>query len=295
MIIILIGYGLKKTAFLSTDAWQAIDKITYFILFPALLIHTLGNQTLDDISYLPILGVSVGTLLVSSVSLILFHYFKLTGNNATFTSIFQGGVRFNTYIILAISHSFFGSEGLTLASISIGFTVVMVNFLSISVFIIWGKNKPQGMLPYFKNMIQNPLILGCFIGWGLSLSGIGLPGVSENIFEIIGRAALPLGLLSVGSALTLKSIYGHSQAITLASIVQFGVKPLTATLLISSLNISGVTAGILTLLFIVPTAPSSYILARQLGGDMEAMASIITVQTLLAFILMPVLAYFLIG
>ena len=33
-----------------------------------------------------------------------------------------------------------------------------------------------------------------------------------------------------------------------------------------------------------PTAPSAYILSRQLGGDTEAMASIITVQTLIAFL-----------
>ena len=38
-----------------------------------------------------------------------------------------------------------------------------------------------------------------------------------------------------------------------------------------------------------PTAPSAYILSRQLGGDTEAMASIITVQTLMAFLIMPLL------
>jgi len=38
-----------------------------------------------------------------------------------------------------------------------------------------------------------------------------------------------------------------------------------------------------------PTAPSAYILARQLGGDTETMASIITFQTLLAFLIMPFL------
>jgi hypothetical protein len=39
-----------------------------------------------------------------------------------------------------------------------------------------------------------------------------------------------------------------------------------------------------------PTASSGYILARQLGGDTETMASIITFQTLLAFAAMPAIA-----
>ena len=50
-------------------------------------------------------------------------------------------------------------------------------------------------------MAGNPLIIACSIGWFLSLSGIGLPGMTEDILEIIGQAALPFGLLAVGAAL----------------------------------------------------------------------------------------------
>ena len=55
------------------------------------------------------------------------------------------------------------------------------------------------------------------------------------------------------------------------------------------LNISGVVAGALIIAFFVPTASSAYILARQLGGDTETMSSIITFQTLLAFVFMPLI------
>ena len=48
-------------------------------------------------------------------------------------------------------------------------------------------------------------------------------------------------------------------------------------------------AGALIIAFMTPTSPAGYILAKQLGGDTETMASIITLQTLLAFILMPVI------
>ena len=103
-------------------------------------------------------------------------------------------------------------------------------------------------------------------------------------------AALPFGLLAVGAALKPEVIRGHIKPIMIASIVQFGLKPLLVALLIAEIGLSGVAAGVLIIAFIVPTAPSAYILARQLGGDTEAMASIITFQTLLAFLLMPLLA-----
>ncbi|MBT8439210.1 MAG: AEC family transporter, partial [Gammaproteobacteria bacterium] len=72
--------------------------------------------------------------------------------------------------------------------------------------------------------------------------------------------------------------------------VQFVLKPTVAAVLIHYSGLSGVAAVVLILVFMTPTAPSAYILARQLGGDTETMASIITVQTLMAFVVMPVVA-----
>ena len=38
----------------------------------------------------------------------------------------------------------------------------------------------------------------------------------------------------------------------------------------------------------VPTSPSAYVLARQMGGDAPLLAQIITLQTILAAITMPI-------
>ncbi|MCB1880684.1 MAG: AEC family transporter [Gammaproteobacteria bacterium] len=290
MVIICVGYGLKRARFLADEIWLGIEKLTYFILFPALLIRTLGNQSLSGTPWLPILLVVAGTLMASATLLILFKRFQTAVDNATFTSIFQGGVRFNTYIALAVAQGLYGSAGLAMGSIAAGFMIVLINLLCISVFIIWGKAEFKGVKPFIRELISNPLIIACAIGWLLSLSGLGLPGITEDILEVIGRAALPFGLLAVGAALQPDAIRGHAKAIALSSIVQFGLKPLTAALLIFSTGITGVAAGVLVVAFISPTAPSAYILARQLGGDTAAMASIITFQTLLAFLTMPLIA-----
>ncbi len=216
-------------------------------------------------------------------------------DNAVFTSVFQGGVRINTYIALAVAQGFFGPEGLALASVAAGFMIVLINLLCISAFAAWGKTSIRGWAPFIRAVGGNPLIIGCAIGWFLSLSGIGLPGVMENIFEILGRAALPFGLLAVGAALKPGKIRGHAAPVAISSVVQFGVKPFTAALLIYWTGLTGVAAGVLLAAFMCPTASSGYILARQLGGDTESMASIITFQTLAAFVAMPLLSMLLLG
>jgi malonate transporter len=285
-VLIVLGFLLKRTQFLSEDAWSGIERLTYFVLFPALLIRSLGKQTLAGTPWSSMLVVVAGTLLLTTIVLLLLYRFRSI-NDTTYTSIFQGGIRFNTYITFAVAQSLFGAKGLAMASVAAGFMIVLINLLCISVFVVWGKANFNGVLSFVREVVGNPLIIGCAIGWFLSLSSIGVPSIAGDILEIIGRAALPFGLLAVGAALKPEVMRGHVSAIVFSSLAQFGLKPLIAALLISTMGLSGITAGVLTIAFMTPTAPSAYILARQLGGDTEAMASIITFQTLLAFLVMP--------
>ena len=236
------------------------------------------------------LMVVAGTLAVAASILIVWHKTRTTVSGPTFTSIFQGGIRFNTYITLSVAQSFFGTDGLTLAAVVAGFMIVLINFLIISVFVVWGSSVQSSVKSFLQEIVKNPLILGSVIGWILSLSHIGLPGITEDILEIIGQAALPFGLMAVGAALNPKALYGHVMPITISSVIQFGIKPLTVALLIYITGLTGVAAGVLVIALMTPTAPSSCILARQLGGDVETMSSIVTFQTIFAFLVMPIIA-----
>jgi hypothetical protein len=295
LVLILVGFGLKRAAFLPVGTWPGMERLTYFVLFPALLVGTLGNQSLDGVPWPGMLAVVVGTLAIAATALVLWYRIQSSVDGPTFTSIFQGGVRFNTYIALAVAQAFFGYEGLGLAAVAAGLMIVVVNLLCVFVLIRFGNAAHRGITLYAREVGGNPLVLGCTIGWFLSLSGIGLPGITEDILEIAGRAALPLGLLAVGAALKPGAVPGHAGSIAISSIVQFGLKPASAVLLISSVGLSDVAAAAVLVAFIAPTAPSAYILARQLGGDAETMASIITFQTLLAFLVMPLIATMALG
>jgi predicted permease len=294
-VLILFGYGIRRTGFLPEETWPGVEKLTYFILFPALLIRTLGTQTLVGAPWPSMLVVVVGTLLLSTLALVTFRRIRASEDGPAFTSIFQGGVRFNTYILLAVAQGLFGPEGLAMGSVAAGFMIVLINLLCVSALVIWGKAKTRGIAPFVREVVGNPLIIGCAIGWFLSLSRIGLPGIAEDILEIVGRAALPFGLLAVGAALRPKMIPGHVRPITISSMVQFGLKPLSAALLVYHTGLTGVAAGVLAIGFMTPTSPSAYILARQLGGDAETMVSIITFQTLIAFLVMPLIAQIVLG
>ena len=291
--LILIGLVLKQSRFIPDAGWSGMERLTYYLLFPALLIHTLGRQQLEGIPWEGIFIVVVGVLSVSSLILILWYRLLSSSSGPTFTSIFQGGVRFNTYIALALAQALYGEQGLAMGAVAAGFMIVLINLLCISVLSIWGEGKQRSVKGFTREIIGNPLIIACAIGWMLNVTGIGLPGPSDETLEIIGRAALPFGLLAVGAALKPRAIQSHLSPSLISALIQFVLKPLLTYAMLILTGISGVAASALIIAFMVPTAPSAYILARQLGGDAESMASIITLQTLLAFIVMPLIAYLL--
>jgi len=290
LVLILAGYGLKRLGFLPGEFWSGMEKLTYFVLLPALLIHALGKQTLVNSPWPSMAAVIFGTVLISASTLILYFVIQKSVSGPTFTSIFQGGIRFNSYIALAVAQGLYGAEGLRLTSVAMGFMVVLMNLLCVLALARWGATGVRGAKPFMREVIRNPLIVACAIGWFLSLSGVGLPGVAEEVLVFISKAALPIGLLVVGSALKPELVRGHFKAITVASAAQFVLKPLLVVLLVSVTQLAGTAASVLFIAFMTPTATSAYILARQMGGDAETMASIITFQTMLAFVAMPIIA-----
>jgi hypothetical protein len=289
LALILLGFILRQSRFLPEEAWPGMEKLTYFILLPALLVGTLGNQKITGVPWPAMLLVIVLTLGSAAALLVTWQRFGVSASNPTFTSIFQGGVRFNTYIALAVAQAFYGSAGLAMGAVAAGFMIVLINLLCVSVFSLWRDTPSKGPGALARDIVGNPLIAACCLGWLLSISGVGLPGITGSILEIVGRAALPFGLLAVGAALRPRALRGHLHPMLFASTVQFVLKPAVAALSVSISGLSGIPAGVLMIFFATPTAPSAYILARQLGGDTETMASIITFQTIAAFIVMPVI------
>lgn len=278
--LILIGYFFKRISFPSHEFWPLADKLTYFVLMPALLIYTLSKAKLD-INSVNLVLVSLLAIFLTMIFLIVFNKLSPT-NNSSFTSIVQGGIRFNTYVFLALSSSIFGNEGLILSAIILTFAIPFINILCVTVFAIYSQNNKLDFIYLVKSIVKNPLIIGCFIGGSLNILNISLPISISNIFKILSEAALPLGLLSIGYALVLKDMKNVKKDLFISSFAKFMILPIFIYTLGNLFDLNETMIAVLVLFSLLPTAPSSFILARQLGGDLPLMTTIITVQTLVS-------------
>lgn len=296
--IIFLGYIFKKISFPSKDFWPLADKLTYFIMMPALLIYSLKSAKLDLLEFSTIATLLLA-IVCTSIFLIILNKISPT-NNPSFTSIMQGGTRFNTYIFLALSAAIYGEFGLVLSSIILSFVIIFLNILNVSIFILYIKDenitnsKSRIDIKYFlKSIFKNPLIIACIIGISINYLKIPIPLVVDNSLKILSSTALALGLLSIGNALVLENFKQMLKDIFVSSFAKFLIFPLFTYIFILIFDIDKQTASILMLFALMPTATSAFILARQLGGDTKLMSAIITVQTLIsAPILLLFLAYY---
>lgn len=290
--LIMIGYFLKRIKFPSKEFWPQADKLTYFILMPSLLIYKLSTANLQGVDGLNFVATAIFAISFIFILLIMINkLFKFKGD--AFTSIVQGGIRFNTYVFLALIDSVFGDKGLVLAAILMTFVIPFINILCISSFALYINNNRLTFIYLLKSIITNPLIIACFIGGMINFLGIQLPIIADKILAILSSAALPLGLLSVGFGLVIKEINSSKNEIFNANIAKLIITPIIMFLVAKLFNLDDFMISILIIFAVLPTAPSSFVLARQLGGDVNLMSSIITVQTLVSVLfIIFVLNYF---
>lgn len=284
--LIALGFGLRRTPlFSSADFWAGAEKLAYFVLLPALLFRNVATVDIAAFDLGPLaLGLVVPTLGVAGV-LCLVH--RLVAADApAFTSVFQGGIRFNTYIGLSLSAALFADTGLALAAIIGAILVPLVNVLSSLAFELFLVDK-HSWLSLVRTVVLNPLVLGCVLGIVVNLLPVELPGLALEVLDPLSAAALPVGLLCVGAGMRAISIGEHGVGLVVAAAVKLLVLPAVTVAALLAFGVTGEAARVGLVFQAIATAPSAYVMARQRGGNARLMAALIAVQTLLSMVTLP--------
>ena len=282
--IILLGFLISRTSISSQEVWQGLERLTYYLFFPALLVGRL-SQTNFEVNELLEIGYVLGFALF--VFTILFTGLRkfIARDQGSLSSVYQGSIRFNTYIGLACVEALYGDNGLSLAALCLVVYIPLVNVLS--VISISASGDGNRWVVVTGSVLTNPLVLACLIGMGLSFYNVEVPDLGWEIIEVLSRPALPLGLLAVGAGIHFVAFGDQTWQLVVAlfcKLLAFPALVVVATLLF---KMAPGLSAVLLLLTCLPAPPSAYILARQLGGNVSLMANIITLQTLFAFFTIP--------
>ena len=259
------------------------------MLLPALLFYKTStiNLTLALVgSYATvILGALICTIIYSLVATRLV---RLPGPIAS--SVLQGSTRHNMFIALAIAERLYGGDGLALAVLATALLIPVTNIsvVSLMVVLVRGPEDDGIFKAILKDLSRNPLLLSVALGMSFNTAGIGKVPVVHEMARILGAAALPIVLLCVGANIRIRSIVAATVPVLISSIGKMVFFPAAIVLLSQQIGLSELETFVAVLFGAVPTASSSYTLARQLGGDAPLMAAIVAIQTGLALLTLPI-------
>lgn len=288
LLVTILGWWLRERGHVRDEHWRGFEHISYQVFFPAVIIHSLAKADLRSVPAIGF-GLTILAAVVLMGALLFFAYPLLNRylgvSRAAFSSVFQGGVRWNTFMAVGIAYQLYGAHGLTLVAVAIVAIIPAINVVSVLILRRFGEGE-HGPLSLVA-LVKNPFIWSSLVGIAINLTGLPLPAVLLNAADMCGKASLPAAMLLVGSGLRLNDLSRPTMPLMLASGIKLIGLPLLAAGLARLSGITGQDLGVLLACTTVPTASASYILARQMGGDARLMAAIITFQTIASVITLP--------
>ncbi|AUN93982.1 AEC family transporter [Pseudazoarcus pumilus] len=281
--LILLGVLLRRWLVADPGFWTGVEKLVYFVLFPALLFRALASVTIDLGTTLPLVASGITVMFLGF--LMGFAGRALMGlSGIAFASRLQCAYRFNTYIAIAIAGKLHGADGLALMGALCGMMVPFANIMAVGMLARHGQGRVM------RELVRNPLVIATLSGLAFNLAGGTLAVPAEAFLSRLGDAAVALGLLAVGGALRWGSAGGNVAGSVWIVTVKLALMPVVAWLLGRAVGLEGMAFDLLVLFAAMPSASSAYILAMRMGGDGAGVAWLISATTLLA---VPTLTFWL--
>jgi malonate transporter and related proteins len=172
--------------------------------------------------------------------------------------------------------------------------VPSINIVVISI-MVSNLNQPgqtdskKGIANIFIELIKNPFILAMIAGLIFSLIDSEKIVIINETSGLLGSAALPIMLLTIGAKIKVRDLALKITPILISNSLKLIAFPVIAYFVAIFMGLSQLEVIVAVIFASVPTAASSHALAKQFGGDAQLMTSIITTQVALSFITIPVI------
>jgi len=279
-LLILLGTAMRRWFGLNQDFWPQLDRLIYYIFFPALLFSSLSHFQIDFGAATPMLIVALlymgAGIALGYVAKFIFH-----APDKVFSATFQSSFRFNSYVGLAIAGGIHGNDGLAAIGLLMGFMVPVANVASV---LMLARHSESHWL---KEILLNPLILATAGGITFSLAGLHLPQMFDKTLSLLAQASLPMGLIAVGAGLRIQGLHAHQGTLWYGVAVKLLALPAIGWGLGVWLDLSSVYLHIAVLMAALPVSTVAYVLAKRMGADGDTIAAQIMLSTLLAVVTLP--------
>ncbi|MEM9003187.1 MAG: AEC family transporter [Cyanobacteria bacterium P01_F01_bin.86] len=280
-LIVFIGFITGRTLGLEQST---LTRLSLYVLLPALIASSLYSTTLAAQNAMDIvLGFALASAILYGIVYSLCRIFQvdaLLRKTLLTTTLFANtgnlGLPFITFAL--------GTPGLERAIVYLISGSILLT--TIGPMLLKGK----GLLVGLRIMWGLPVFWATVAGLVLLLLGISLPLRLDEGIKLLGEAAIPVALVTLGMQLAQTS-FRLTRMVVLATGLRLVLAPAIALGVAIGLGLQGEDLQVLVLQGAMPIAVNTFIWATEFGGDVQLIARAIVLSTLLSAITLPSLLW----
>jgi len=303
ILIILLGYFLKRIGFFTPEFLKIGNKTVFFVSLPVLLYKNIAD--IEDISEIR-MDVIIYVFAVIAVFFVIGFILALFIKDPKQKGVIHQCIFRSNFALIGVplSELMCGAMGVRMAAVISLFSIPTFNVLAVIVLSIYKDGKIKfDIKKLLKDIIKNPLIIGILLGFVvasiktlMNRNGITTPFTNVKFISttitFIARSATPLSLLVLGGQFDLQRISGYKKPLIIGLIGRNIMAPLIGVGAAAILTLTGAVNfgpdvfAALIALFGTPVAVASAIMAEamdndgQLAGQLVVWTSLISLFTL---------------
>ncbi|MFF0308192.1 AEC family transporter [Streptosporangium sp. NPDC004379] len=271
-----LGWLAARSGWAGEEFQRTLTRFAFNLAMPAVLFGTLSRTPLDRIQPRPLLAFAVSTLVVGLAAFALWRGKPPERMVAAMSSAYVNSGNLGIPVGLYVLHD---------ATFVVSVIVFQVTLIAPLVVLCIGAERPSLLTP-----LRTPIVMASLLGLGVSALGLHPPGLVAKPLEVLGGAAVPLALFSLGMSLNGSAVAWRDTSPVVA--LKLLAQPLAAFLAGRFLlHLDGHALFAAVLFAGLPTAQNTYVYAVESGRaadlprDAILLSSALSPLTLAAIVL----------
>ncbi|MFZ2651872.1 MAG: AEC family transporter [Burkholderiaceae bacterium] len=282
-IVVALGWAVVRLRLLgpgggSADAARVLSNVAFAIFIPALLFRTSARL---DLATLP--WTTLQAYFAPAIVLMLLGYAwqrgadreRRLGVAAPCVRAMGAGYGNLVQVGLPIAAALFGETGLAIhiTIVSLHALLLLTLMTALVEIDLAGERRRQGkadahfghtLAVTVRSTIVHPVVTPVLAGLLFNASGWALPGVLDEMLQMLGQAAVPLCLVMIGMSLAVYGVRGAAKGAVLLSAVKLLFMPaLVLAIAHWGLGLAGLPLGVVVMAAAMPVGSNALLFAQR--------------------------------
>ena len=297
--LVFIGYVAARSRFIPIESVPGLNTFVLYFALPAVLFQLAARTPLDQLLDPTTVGLWITSgLLIMTLAIATALWRKRSWLDASFgglIAVFSNSTFMGIPVIVALVGAY--AAGPIVTTLLVDIVIMQSVALAAS-----QQGKPGSAVAKVRisliRVVTNPMLLAIVLGalWGTL--GWSMPTAVDSILTILGDAATPVALFTIGAVLAREALRGTPSVKPRGGVLAGDVSWLTSLKLLLhpvlvwtlghlairfGLPLAAEDLHVLVLVAALPSAANVSMLAERLGADNGRIARVILLSTLVGF------------